>query len=144
MTRSEINPYASPTADSLPETPRAPNGSFALAAVAGAGALAFIGFTLLLLQSSEGDRKGGLLFLLNVPVIVAVALSALLSRRAAMYLSLAAAFVQAVITVAMLVMEIGDAAIVIGINTLIVLPCLVVAAWAWLTNRADSEQVRSS
>ena len=135
MTPHIDNPYA-PTMDVNERTKHRPSrGSHAFAAVATVGALAYITFTVILFFSGPGDLIAGLMFLVNTPVFIGLAVSAFRSTRVSVYFAIGAAVVQMAITIAMLVMQYGDSLTVTGINSAIILPCLAIAMWAWWSNR---------
>jgi hypothetical protein len=131
----EVNPYAPPAIACVQTRNRNSTGSLTISVVSGIGALAFIAFSVILLRSSLPDRKAGTMFLVNVPVLIGLAVSAVRSRRISVYFAASAACIQIAITIAMLMMVLGDAALVIGINSAIILACLAIALWAWLSNR---------
>ncbi|QDV45419.1 hypothetical protein Enr13x_52980 [Stieleria neptunia] len=85
-----------------------------------------------------------MMFLVNAPVLVLVATSAIRSTRKAAYFACAAAGIQVVITVALLMMSVGDAELVIGINLIIILPCVAIATWAWRSDRRHALAISSS
>lgn len=139
-----MNPYAPPATAGAKIEHRSGIGSPAIAAVSAICALAFIVFTIVLLRSTSSDRKAGMMFLANAPVLVLVATSAIGSTRKPAYFAFAAAGIQVVITIAMLVMSIGDAQLVIGINLMIIVPCLAIAVWAWRSDRRHALAISSS
>ena len=115
MTPHIDNPYA-PTMDVNERTKHRPSrGSHAFAAVATVGALAYITFTVILFFSGPGDLIAGLMFLVNTPVFIGLAVSAFRSTRVSVYFAIGAAVVQMAITIAMLVMQYGDSLTVTGI-----------------------------
>ena len=77
------------------------------------------------------DRKAGLMFAGNAPVMVGLAISAAGSLRLARYFAVGATWLQVLITIALLALDVGEASMIIGSNALIILPCLVLASWAW-------------
>lgn len=77
------------------------------------------------------------MFLVNVPALIGIAISAFRSKRISVYFAVGAACIQVAITMAMLMMTVGDALIVIGINSAIIIACLAIALWAWLSNRSS-------
>lgn len=135
MTSPEVNPYAPPITESVQTRKRTSSGSLSISVVAGIGTLAFIAFTMILLRSSLSDRKAGMMFLGNVPVLIVLAISVVRSTKISVYVAVCAAGIQVAITIAMLLLTIGDVSIVIGINSAIILCCLAIALWAWLSNR---------
>ncbi|WP_145389584.1 hypothetical protein [Stieleria neptunia] len=139
-----MNPYAPPATAGAKLEHHSGIGSPAIAAVAAICALAFVAFTIVLLRSTPGDRKAGMMFLVNAPVLVLVATSAIRSTRKAAYFACAAAGIQVVITVALLMMSVGDAELVIGINLIIILPCVAIATWAWRSDRRHALAISSS
>lgn len=131
MTLRYGNPYATPSVVSeLPER-RAARVSHSFAAMAVSAALAYIAFTVILFFSGPGDRIGGMMFLVNIPVLIGLAVSAFWSTRVSVYCATAASLIQIGITVAMIVMRYGDTLTVIGINSAIILPVFGISIWAW-------------
>jgi hypothetical protein len=105
-------------------------GSFAIATVTAIGAFGYILFTILLLDSSPTDRIGGIMFLANIPFVIGLTAFALLSKRIALFFALGAAGIQAVITVALLlVTQFTLAFEVLCINGPILLLLLAIAFW---------------
>ncbi len=135
MTQTEVNPYSPPTIAYAVTRNLNSTGSLAIPVVSGIGALAFIAFTVFLLRTGGVDRKAGLMFLVNVPVLIGLAVSAVRSRRISVYFAVSAACIQIAITIAMPMMLVCDAKIVVGINSIIILPCLAIALWARLSYR---------
>jgi len=130
MTRYD-NPYATTSVVSERPYDRVGHVSYLFAAVAVAAALAYVAFTIVLFFSGPGDRIGGMMFLTNIPAFIGLAVSAFRSTRVSVHCASAGFLVQSGITVAMLLMQYGDTAIVIGVNSAIILPCLLMAVWAW-------------
>lgn len=134
MTPRYDNPYVTPSVVSeLPERPAA-RVSHSFAAMAVSAALAYIAFTVVLFFSGPGDWIGGMMFLVNIPVLIGLAVSAFWSTRISVYCAAAASLVQIGITIAMIVMRYGDTLTVMGINSAIILPLFVVSIWAWCLN----------
>ena len=131
MTLEKTNPYAPPSTTSQQRVIPTANGSTSLSIVSGLCAVAYITFTVMLLRSTPGDRKAGLMFAGNAPVMVGLAISAAGSLRLARYFAVGATCLQVLITIALLALDVGEASMIIGINALIILPCLVLASWAW-------------
>lgn len=134
MTPRYDNPYATPSVVSERLERRAARVSHSFTAMAVGAALAYIAFTVVLFFSGPGDRIGGMMFLVNIPSLIGLAVSAFWSTRVSVYFATAASLVQIGITVAMIVTRYGDIVIVIGINSAIIFPCLVLSIWAWWLN----------
>ncbi|MCA9151932.1 MAG: hypothetical protein KDA92_21665 [Planctomycetales bacterium] len=141
MQFDDTNPYATTFTerDSEPARRATLSGSAAIATVSSFGTLAYVGFSILLLHSSgSDDRNAGLLFLVNIPVLIGLSTAALRSTQMATRLGWLATFVQGTITVLMLVAQIGDPLPVVSINALIILPCLAVTIAAREVARANA------
>lgn len=93
--------------------------------------LTFVCFTGLLLVSSARDRAGGLLFLFNVPFMVAWALSAWLRWRLCVVIGIGVAVVQMIIATVMIRQGMGDIGLIVTINASIALPAVILALWSW-------------
>ena len=132
MTEPDVNPYSPPSiACALPNKRRS-TGSLAISLASGIVAFAFIGFTIVLLRSGPSvDRTAGTMFLVNVPVLIGLVIASNRSRRGAAWFAAGAACVQLSIMFGMLLMNVGDTPIVVGVNFAIAVVFLVIAIWAW-------------
>ncbi|TWT80364.1 hypothetical protein CA13_17770 [Planctomycetes bacterium CA13] len=141
MTSHDPNPYAPPQTACTAAAVRTTYGSLTISGVSAICLVAFIVFTIVLLRSNGGDRKAGILFLANIPVLLGLVVSTARSTRIGVYFGIAVAAVQVAITILMLFMSIGDVSLVIGINAMIIVPPLVIAFRAWVTyqRRLSSE-----
>ena len=136
MVQSEMNPYEPPLVACEKARTGAPARSLLISMVSGIVAFAFTAFTVVLLSSvGSGDRKVGLMFLLNVPVLFGIVISSFRSIRISAYFALGAAILQLLITIPMLVMFTSEALLTLTVNSAIVFPCLGIAMWAWLSSR---------
>ncbi|WP_218933990.1 hypothetical protein [Rubripirellula lacrimiformis] len=142
-TLPETNPYAPPSTKCSTSVKSRSRGTALLTTVAAACAIAFGWFTVILLRSGGDDHTGGMMFAANIPVVLAVVLTSAVSLRLCRDSAMIAAGVQLMITAAMLVMSIGDAWPVIIINSLVILPCIGIAAWARRLNRARQQSILS-
>jgi len=116
MTLDDPNPYATPLCVDATSIVRIHNRSVVLAAVSSVYCAALISFTVVLLRSSSLDHTTGMLFLINVPFLMGLVISSTLSTRVGAWFGLTVVGVHSVITIAMLIIPIGDAATVTGIN----------------------------
>ena len=122
------NPYAAPAViAATPEDPRAVRSCVPPVFVSLAVA-AFCGFTVLLLASSGTDHKGGLLFLISVPVMLIWGVSVWRTDRYGAAFGVAAAGTQGLVTRLMIVRGIGDDEIVYAINGGIILVLILLSA----------------
>ena len=129
------NPYAPTSFTREQIRAQKSTGSIKVALVAGVAVCAYVVFTIVLLRSSPPDRKSGMMFLANIPVLVGLFIFAFRSTRVAVYFAVGAASIQFVIMAAMLLTKIGDAPLVIGINSAIATAMLAIAFGAWLSYR---------
>jgi hypothetical protein len=131
MSDNEANPYAPPATVDDPVSHRAPTSAMIPVYVAIA-ALCYIGFTVFLFMSGSSiDRKGGMMFMFNVPVLLFWFLAVVRIRQFALVAGGIAVVVQGVILLAMLV-EIGGM-IVVVINGGIIAVLLILV---WLSQRS--------
>ncbi|TWU48156.1 hypothetical protein [Rubripirellula reticaptiva] len=79
-------------------------------------AIGFVTFTVVLLRAGNVDRQGGMCFLLNVPGVWMAPVMIALRRQKTFRWSLLAMFGQGAVTGLMLILGIGEPAIVIAIN----------------------------
>ena len=137
---TDSNPYAPPASVEVLAKPRSVKGSLPIAAVSAAVAVAFIGFTILLLTSSPGsaDRKGGMMFMFNIPALVGLVIASTRSTRIGVRFGAAAVCVQGVIMGAMLLIPVGMPIPILTINCAVIVPLLAVSTWAWLHDRRYS------
>ena len=136
----ERNPYA-PSAQ-CEHIEQHKSGSAAITVAVSCGLLGFVIFTFLLLNSSPGDQKVGMLYLLNIPFLTASTYAAYRSANAAVICLLASASVQLVITTVLFWIPIGDASAIVGINSAIIIPCLLIAVWAWAKHQSNLRMSR--
>jgi len=155
--QASINPYAStfniddpvssssdPTGElSVRQIDVGSQTSAAFMAVAVVCTLAYLAFTGIVFFSGGHvfcnrrwcDRPqpliGEIMFLVNTPVFIGLAVSAFRSTRMSVYFAIGATVVQSGIAIAMLVMRYGDLFIVLKINSAIILACLAIAIRAW-------------
>ena len=80
---------------------------------------AYFTFVLALLASTRSDQQGGMLFCGNVPVLLSWLVMVVRKNRWSHYCGVVATLVQSIILTAMLQREIGDAQLVIKINSAI-------------------------
>ena len=80
---TDPNPYAPPTSVVVSAQHRSATGTLPIAVVSATIALAFIGFTIVLFQSSSAspDRKAAIMFMFNVPALIGMAISSIQSTR---------------------------------------------------------------
>ncbi len=108
---------------------------WALFVVATAVAIGFVVFTVVLLQSTAGDRKAGLCFCLNVPCAVLAPLMIALQSPKTYRWTLAATVGQAAVTLLMIILGIGDIEIVLAINGGILAAFGAVLTFDWWSSR---------
>ncbi|QDT11683.1 hypothetical protein [Planctomycetes bacterium K23_9] len=125
------NPYAPPSAESqLPAAARRstiPQTVRILVTIVGTS---FVGFTFLLLNSTPLDKKAGLLFLFNVPFVLAWIVLVLRSHRRSRVAGIACGIVQVIISALMLLQGIGDKEFVLGINLFIAVVPLILSVFS--------------
>ncbi len=141
LSHDSINPYQAPPATNDDPLPRpTPRGSWRMSLVlAIVGAIAFHGFTLMLLTSGSGiDFNAGVVFLLNSPPFVLWIVLLVRKNHHAAKVGLTIVPVQLAITVIMLLLGIGDVSIVCMINGGIMAAMGVLVAICWKKTVADS------
>ena len=89
--------------------------------------LLYFAFTVLLLDSHEGDRKAGRLFLANTLVLFYWLYTTIAPAKTIFVAGCTSVGVQVIITGVMLYREIGDVEIVLGVNLVIIAVLLVLA-----------------
>ena len=123
MSDPSTNPYAPPpTPATKPPPPplRDSRGRSLIAiAIAVVGAAAYVVFTGILLNSSGVDRKAGLLFLMNIPVLIAWLILLFRRTKFGALFGFAVVAVQGIITSMMLLFDIGSVSPVLSINSVI-------------------------
>lgn len=140
MTITERNPYAPPVDNSIVTEKRPSKGSIPFTVVALLCSLAFVAFTIILLQSTNGDRKAGMLFCGNIPVMIALVVAATRSVRIAGWFAAAVVAIQCGISVALLVLGIGELVPVLVIDSIIILPFAALATWARFFERQSKRR----
>lgn len=137
----DLNPYSPPRSESASRGPAGRPRSPVLFIFATLGTIGFIVFTIVLLRSTSADRKAGMLFLINIPVLLGMTIALTQSLRSGMRLGLAAVAMQSVISIAMLVIGIGDLFLVLAINGGIILLMMLVTVSAWHLDRTDARRL---
>jgi len=100
---------------------------------------AYLVFTCVLLSSQGLDRKAGLLFCLNVPVLLVWLVFTIRALRAGAYLGFAVVAIQGGITTFMLAFGIGDWPPVIAVNGIIMSLQAILALIAYLSLGSDAQ-----
>ncbi len=96
------------------------------------GVAAYVSFTVLLLRSGGVDHKGGMVFLINCPVMLIWIVSVWKADRYGAVFGVASAVAQGLVTAIMIWRGIGETVAVYAINGGIVLAILLLAALcAW-------------
>ncbi|MCP4171680.1 MAG: hypothetical protein GY758_13010 [Fuerstiella sp.] len=135
MTDVDANPYATPAA--IVETPVASTSdrSRIPPVLVSIGVAAYCGFTVLLLTSTDIDRQGGMVFLINFPLMLLWCVSIWKTDRFGPVLGVGAAAAQGIVARIMIRRDIGDDDVVYVINGGIILVILLLAVMCWVFRR---------
>jgi hypothetical protein len=143
MMTTDSNPYAPPASAGVLAKHRPIRGSLPIAMTAAAVALAYIVLTIVLFRANDQDRQAGMMFILNIPVLVGLAIASARSTQVGVRLGVAASFVQGAIMSVLLFTPGVMIFPLIIINFAVVFPVLAISAWAWFHAASHSECTES-
>ena len=101
------------------------------------GSLAYVVFIVILLNSTTNDFKAGLIWTLNVPVLLGWLVSTAMKKRSAGTFGFAAAAMQFLIALMMAMLDIGDIELVVIVNAIVAAAFAllgIIALVAWRPN----------
>ena len=138
---SPLNPYEAPASTSeLPPSARVSSQPKWLSWLVTGAAVAYLGFTVLLLTSSHpDDQRSGYWFLFNLPVWLTWVVTRWMIREEGFWIGALTIVIQSLICAAMLLAGIGQPSIVLIINGFI-LACIATLCFLcrWLTRRQSN------
>lgn len=93
--------------------------------------MAYIGLTIVLYQANARDRHGGMMFMLNIPLLLGLAISSVWSTKIGLWFGVAAALAQVGIMGVLLFTPHVMIFPLLIINFAVIIPVLGIATWAW-------------
>jgi hypothetical protein len=143
MMSTDSNPYAPPASAEVLAKHGPIKGSLLIAITAAAVALAYIVLTIFVFRANDSDRQAGMMFILNIPVLVGFAIASARSTKVGVRLGVAASFVQVAIMCVLLFIPGVMIFPLIIFTFAVVFPVLAISAWAWFHAASHSECTES-